>query len=454
MKKLILAVFVLIFLGGCTLIQEETPDRSNRKDVSSSRMTSTPTPTATSTPTPEPTKASSGWTITYVTATPRPTATETPTPTPTMVPFEPSEEILAAEEFSCKVQIMDTVLKFPCRLKEITQIPGIVVEQSEYSSLNGYDPLNDLYGAESRNDLHVLFPDESEAWLQVENLGITSLPMGELYVTELVSESPCIFFPKGVSVGVHCSILKEWREHNELVTSSKVARYIYQEAECFIDHGTIDIGAEFDIYVNNTSYNIDEIKYTPTFYVDGAYMTEMINNHYPNDLKYTVPIALESGWRVGLIVQDDRQFVMQLENSYLFENPQEPEALLALLGRDMQYYHEDWGDWYYERETSEETNEKVIVQNSEAISTVINFWDYSDVKGKESVLINGKQYRAKGDEWKSYAETGTLIAGGNADLWLFSIEALDKGEIPEEVMRVFRKVVRTMAESAEVYEGR
>ena len=85
MKKMILVVFVLIFLGGCMLIPEEIPDRSNRKDVSSSRMTAMPEPPATLTPTPEPTKAP-GWTITYVTATPRPTATLTPTPTPTMAP--------------------------------------------------------------------------------------------------------------------------------------------------------------------------------------------------------------------------------------------------------------------------------------------------------------------------------------------------------------------------------
>ena len=451
MKKLVILVFLLVFLGGCTE-QTETPSRNNRKDAASERMTAAPTPTET--PIPEPTKVSPGWTITYVTATPKPTATNTPVPTPTMVPYAPTEEILTAEEFSRKVQVMDTVLTFPCRLKELSDIPGIVIEHSEYSSLNGYDPLNDTYGADSRNDLHVVFPDESEAWIQVENLSLDSLPIGELYVTELVSESPCIFFPKGVCVGTHCSVLREWREHDTLVPSSRVACYIYQEAECIIDHGTIDIGAEFEVDVNNTTYNIDEVKYTPTFYVDGAYMTEMLQNHYPDDIKYAVPIALASGWRAGLFVHEGRLFVMRLESSYLYENPKEPEALLAKLGRDMEYYNEEWDDWYFYCDTSDATNEKVVVQESETITTVINYWDYSDCKEVESILLDGKQLRPRGDEWKLYAEVGTIIPDSNADLWQFSIEALDKGEIPEEVVRLFRKVVSKMAGSAVVWEER
>lgn len=127
---------------------------------------------------------------------------------------------------------------------ETLAISGITVEQSKYSSLSGYDPLNDTYGPESNNDLHMIFPDGSEAWLMVENLGLTSLPLEELYVT---------------------------------------------------DYSTLDLGAEFEIDVNNTTYNIDEVKYTPTFYVSMDYMTEMLQTNYPEDLKYRVPIVLRKG---------------------------------------------------------------------------------------------------------------------------------------------------------------
>ena len=61
----------------------------------------------------------------------------------------------------------------------------------------------------------MVFADGSEAELEVENLSLVSLPLEELYVTELTSESSCIFFPKGVSVGVHCEILKEWKEFHK-----------------------------------------------------------------------------------------------------------------------------------------------------------------------------------------------------------------------------------------------
>ena len=149
MKKLIIIVFSLIFLCGCTDTQD-SPNRNNRKDPSSSRSMGTPTPEPTPTPTE---KLKAG-----VTKRPEPTPTVTtkPTETPTPVPYVATEEILNAGMFSGKVQIMDTVLTFPCKLSEIMQL-GSGLELELYSSQNGYDPLNDTYGAGSRNTIKLIF---------------------------------------------------------------------------------------------------------------------------------------------------------------------------------------------------------------------------------------------------------------------------------------------------------
>lgn len=450
-KKVWIVSLFLIVLCGC--LEEPETDRSNRKNVSSSRITATPvpaTPTPTATPSPKPSSTKRS------TPTPTCTPTQTCTPTPTPVPYIATEEILGAEEYSGKVQIADTVLTLPCRLGEIMKISGIGLSQSKYSSLDGYDPLYDIYKPGSRNTLVMVFTDGSEAELEVENLSLVSLPLEELYVTELTSESPCIFFPKGVCVGVHCEILKEWKEYDNLVAGSERARYQYYEAEYEMDYsGKREIGAEYEVYVNNATYNIEEVHYIPTFYVNIVQTTEVTKIAYPKNLKFELPIALNDSWKAGLIVYDNRYFVVEHETSYLYDHEgtvDTPEKLLARLGRDLEYYNtEGWEGWKYYLDTSEKTNKKVIVQNNETICSVINAWDYSDVAGENGVMIDGMAMFPKEDSWKYYAEVGVMY-GGYVDLWMFSVGALDKGEIPEEVRSVFWQVVQQMAESMTEYE--
>ena len=236
-----------------------------------------------------------------------------------------------------------------------------------------------------------------------------------------------------------------------MVPGSYSASYFYYEAMYANYYGRRELGAEFDIEVNNTTYNIDEVNYTPSFYVSMQQLTEHVENAYPTDLKFGIPIAMNDGWRTGLLVYDNRHFVVEYNSSYLYDAPKTPEELLDKLGRDMQYFNTEKEDWYYYRDTSDETNEKVIVQEGETLSTVINFWDYSDALGEDGVMIDGKQLYPREDEWKAHAEVG-VISEGYIDLWEFSIGAIDEGEIPEEVMEIFRKVVLHMAESMTTYE--
>lgn len=445
MKKLFIVVLLLMFLCSCT-DKEATPDRDNRKNVSSSRMTSTPKPTATSTPTPIITERI------RATATPKPTATATPTCTPVPLLYMAKKEVVISEVYSGKVQIMDTMFTLPCKLGELLVLSDITLEQSRYSSLDGYDPLNNTYRPESRNTLIMTFPDGSEAELEVENLGLEFLPLEELYITQMTSQSPYIIFPKGVQVGNNCAILKEWGDYDNLASGSYVGRYSYYEAEYEMDYsGTREIGVKFEIDVNNTTYNIDKITYVPAFYVDFRHVTETVRNYYPKDLKYELPIALTDGWKAGLLVYDNREFIVEYTSSYLYETPETPEALLMELGRAMKYYNEERGYWDYYLDTSKERNEKVIVQDGEPIRTVINYWDYSDALEETGVIIDGKAMFPRKDSWKSYAEVGIMYED-YIDLWMFSVSAIDHGEIPEDVMNTFRQVVQRMAETVVEYE--
>ena len=451
MKKLLLMALLLAFIGGCaTKEPDDEINRNNRKNVSSERLTPTPMVEPTVEPTKAPVPTNGLWV--YTTNTPTPTATSTPTPTPTLVPYVATEEILAAEEFSGKVQFMDTVVQFPCRLKELLALDNATIEQYEYASVNGYDPLNDTYAAESRNTLIMTFADESECRITVENKDGVALALGELYVTELYSESPCLFFPKGVSVGVHCSVLKEWQEHDSMVSGSSVACYKYQEAECKMEYSTLDLGAEFAIDVSNTTYNIDAVEYTPAFYVSMDQMTEMVQNYYPKDLAYHVPIVLSKSWRTGLIVYEGRRFAVALEDSWLFENPQTKEELLEELGRELRYYNEEWDDWYYYTDTADDTNEKIVVKEEETLTSVVNFWNYADFAGVDSITLeDGKQVRPEHEQWKQFADVA-VMSGGYLDMWKFTLEPLDQGDVPEEVENLFREVVLEMAKSVKEVE--
>lgn len=441
MRKLVLAVLLLSFLGSCQMEEEpKSLERNNRKNVSGERLTETPAPT--------PTKAA---VPTKGIPTPKPTATGTPTPTPTPVPYMAMEEILLADEFSGKVQMADTLLQFPCRLKEIMAISGLVVEQSPYASMNGYDPLNDTYAAESSNSLQIIFPDGSEARITVENKEQIALPMKELYVTEIYSESPCIFFPKGIGVGAHCSVLKEWKEHDSLVSGSSVARYKYQETEYKMEYGTLDLGAEFAIDVNNSTYYIDAVEYVPAFYVTMEHMTDMVQNTYPKDLSYHVPIVLSESWKAGLIVYEGRRFALALEDYWMFENPKTTDALLAELGRELQYFNEEWQEWYYYTDKADANNEKIVVKEEDNLISVVNFWDYADFEGVETLTMEDKQVRPEHEKWKRFAEVAVLY-DGYVDNWKLTLEPLDQGDIPEEVNKMFRVVVLEMAESVKEVE--
>ncbi len=446
MKKILMIALLLSFLGSCTEEQDNSIERNNRKNVSSERLTVTPEPT---TPTPTPTEAA---TPTKGAPTPKPTATSTPTPTPTMAPCVATDEILTAEEFSGKVQIMDTVLQFPCRLKELMALANVTIEQYSYASISGYDPLNDTYAAESKNTLVIIFADESECRIVVENKDGVALKLEELYVTELYSESPCVFFPKGVYIGAHCSVLNEWKEYDSMVSGSSVARYKYQEAECKMEYSTLELGAEFTINVNNTTYCIDAVEYIPSFYVNLEQMTEMVQNYYPKDLAYHVPIVLSKSWRTGLIVYEGRRFAVTLEDSWMFDNPKTKEELLEKLGRELRYYNEDWNDWYYYTDTSDHTNEKIVVKEEETLTSVVNFWDYADFAGVDSITLDdGKQVRPENEQWKQFADVA-VMSGGYLDAWKFTLEPLDQGEIPKEVETLFRDVVLEMAKSVREVE--
>lgn len=121
------------------------------------------------------------------------------------------------------------------------------------------------------------------------------------------------------------------------------------------------------------------------------------------------------------------------------------------MGRTMEYYNEEWESWYYWTDTSDTTNEKIVVKEDEVFYSVVNFWDYSDCAGKESILVSDKQLRLRKEAWKLYADLA-MLSGNYVDFWSFTVEALDQSEIPEEVETLFRDVVLIMAESVEIYE--
>lgn len=441
MKKFLVFALFLVLMCGC---QKEEGEAFNREAFIRNDGTATPTPTKEPTPTERP------W-YTIVTVTPRPTATNTPTPTPTMIPYEVADEILSADEFSGKVQIADTVLQLPCRLNEILEISNITVEQSPYSSLSGYDPLNNTYQADSENDLLVTFGDGSRGWLTVVNKERLDLPLEELYVTELISESPCIFFPKGVSVGAHCSVLKEWREHTSMVPGSYTACYKYKEAEYQNDYGKLDLGAAFEIDVNNTTYNIDEIKYTPAFYVSMEHMTELLERFYPENLVFHVPVALVKSWKTGLIVYEGRQFVVELEETWMYDAPKTTESLLETLGRELRYYNEEWDSWHYYTDTSDAANEKIVAKEEERLVSLVNFWDYSDFAGADTLTLDDKLVRPEYEKWKKFANVAVSL-DGYLNSWKFILTPMDQGDIPAEVNELFREVVLEMAESVKAGE--